>query len=312
MLTLQSIVQKIFSHHQMLVGNEQDTWESLNEYQFTKWLSPPPFSNADDDDEDDDEKEDENSYVCLVDHQGNSQVIKFVLQWEHYRVEERILKDLNGLHHVICLCGSFQIASWKCFGLVFDAYTVGALCKAIHERNLTKTYMEYLLEALAYVHEKGIIHRDVKHDNIGMKLDWKAEQPLQDLVLCDFGLAFYEKEMDEKLYEWNTGTIGYMAPEVMLLTGGREITNAVDIFSAGVVFAELLCGRIGLFETNARKARRSLDMLEEKPEEWFNEKQLSSVDPIGLDLLKKMLEYHPKKRITAKDALNHIYFSKAC
>ena len=87
-------------------------------------------------------------------------------------------------------------------------------------------------EALGHAHEKGLVHRDVKPDNILLDQLGKAH-------VADFGLAL-KVDFSNKQTEF-TGTPAYMSPEQ---AGGigNLVDQRSDIFSLGVVFYELLCG----------------------------------------------------------------------
>jgi len=91
-----------------------------------------------------------------------------------------------------------------------------------------------VLLALAYAHAQGVVHRDIKPDNI----------LLEDsrVLVGDFGLARAVSEVQDKLTATGTvvGTPDYMSPEQV--SGDREIDGRSDIFSLGCVLYELLSG----------------------------------------------------------------------
>jgi serine/threonine protein kinase len=89
-----------------------------------------------------------------------------------------------------------------------------------------------LLSALAHVHSRGIVHRDVKAENILLRSDGNP-------VLADFGLACHKSNPTEM--SRRCGSPGYAAPEVVQ---GQEYDEKVDIFGAGVVMYLLVTGRL--------------------------------------------------------------------
>lgn len=82
--------------------------------------------------------------------------------------------------------------------------------------------------------ERGVIHRDLKPANI-------LVNSRNEFKLADFGLARYVQEFDSSLLQTIAGTPLYMAPQILRKS---PYTTKCDIWSAGVIFYELLTGRI--------------------------------------------------------------------
>lgn len=186
-----------------------------------------------------------------------------------------------------------------------------------------KCLMLQLLNAVKTLHDRWIIHRDIKTSNL--LLNNKGI-----LKLADFGLA---RETFDEGGAMTPGvvTLWYRAPEVLL--GSSVYTKAIDIWSVGCIFAELLTNK-PLFNGNGDidqidKMFKILGSPTEKvwpdyPNMPHVKKFKFTVNPYstlkqrfsfltenGFDLLKQMLTYDPQQRITAEEALNHPYFTEA-
>jgi len=161
--------------------------------------------------------------------------------------------------------------------------------------------MRCLLEALSYLSDKKIMHRDLKPEN--MILKDKGDLQNATLKLVDFGLAT-QCDVPEYLFK-RCGTPGYVAPEIINAPSNENIhyTPKCDVFSAGVIFFILLTGK-SPFDGKSFQ-------------EILNQNKLCKIDfknpklkkhPHVLELLQKMLEINPIKRISAKDALADEFF----
>ena len=130
-------------------------------------------------------------------------------------------------------------------GLVFFvmAYISGDnLAKRLHEHGIldvdeTRRIVREVADALAYAHERGVVHRDIKPDNI--ILDAESGRSM----VTDFGIARAVTEGgDSRLTATGMaiGTPAYMSPEQA--AGERQIDGRSDLYSVGVVAYQMLCG----------------------------------------------------------------------
>jgi serine/threonine protein kinase len=138
-------------------------------------------------------------------------------------------------------------------------------------------------QALAAAHARGIVHRDIKPQNLMLRPD--------NLVkILDFGIARDIADQDS-LDSIPLGTLGYMSPEQI---GGGVLTRATDIFSLGVVLYELAAGAHPFLAKTASETTRAIALLDP------GATQISGAARVGqrdLDLLiRAMLAKDPSRR----------------
>jgi len=186
-----------------------------------------------------------------------------------------------------------------------------------------------LLCAIAWLHSAGILHRDLKPANL--LVDTKC-----NLKLCDFGLSrvddmHHDVGTNDADYTEYVVTRWYRAPEVIFERGAYS--RAVDIWSAGCIFAELIL-RKALFpgkdhmhqlslifsvlgkpddadiaQISNTMARDHMDRLPEYPPVSFA-RLLPDASDEAIDLLHGMLAANPAARLTAEEALEHTFLSE--
>jgi len=116
-----------------------------------------------------------------------------------------------------------------------DGQSVGELIQVggAIERARAVAIVIAVCDALAYAHDRGVIHRDLKPDNILLPRDGGAK-------VTDFGLAAIIADTRLTQPGLLLGTLGYMSPEQ---TRGEELDARSDLFSLGATFYEMITGR---------------------------------------------------------------------
>lgn len=157
--------------------------------------------------------------------------------------------------------------------------------------NLVALYMSQVLQGLVYLHEQGVIHRDIKGANI---LTTK-----QGLVkLADFGVASRTSGLHEASV---VGTPYWMAPEVIELTGA---TTASDIWSLGCTVIELLDGKPPYHTLQPMPALFRIVNDDHPP-------LPQGASPTALDFLMQCFQKDPNLRVSARKLLKHPWIVNA-
>ncbi|GAB2269920.1 Calcium-dependent protein kinase 10 [Dionaea muscipula] len=152
-------------------------------------------------------------------------------------------------------------------------------------------------EVVKMCHENGVIHRDLKPENF-LFANKKENSPLKAI---DFGLSVFFRP-GERFVEI-VGSPYYMAPEVLKRNYGPE----VDVWSAGVILYILLCGAPPFWaETEQGVALAILrGVIDFQREPW------PQISDSAKNLVRKMLDPNPKKRLTAQQVLEHPWIQNA-
>ncbi|TFY72888.1 hypothetical protein EVG20_g117 [Dentipellis fragilis] len=193
-----------------------------------------------------------------------------------------------------------------------------------------KTLMLQLLSAIAHCHSNWILHRDLKTSNLLMN-------NRGTIKVADFGLARrYGDPVGVGGMTQLVVTLWYrrvLSPAPEILMGAKTYSTAVDMWSVGCIFAELLLkeplfqakGEVDLLsmifkllgpptssswpDYSLLPLAKTITLPSPQPNQFRQKFQYMTA--AGIDLLMSLLTYDPERRITAEEALSHPYFSES-
>ena len=165
--------------------------------------------------------------------------------------------------------------------------------------------LNQLMEGISYLHSAGIVHRDMKPENIllskpipkGSRLDSSFQ-----VKLADFGLS--KLVAPNEILKLPCGTISYVAPEVLSQKGyGIEADN----WSIGVIMYLVIRGKLPF---NSEDKDEIIKEILNNKIDWKNDPVFSRLDPGLIEILHGLLEKDKAKRMTASEVLSHPWMHK--
>lgn len=191
--------------------------------------------------------------------------------------------------HILQLYEVLQTESYVC--MVTELCTGGELYDLVVERgSLSECEALHIFGQLclgvSYIHEQGIVHRDLKLENILLDSE-------HNVKISDFG--FTRAVEPHQWLDTRCGTMAYAPPE--MLTGARYQGPAVDIWSLGVILYTLLCGYLPFDdESEAVMQHRIVHSAPELP---------GTLSPEAHDILTQLLHKDPSQRPSTRSLLHH-------
>lgn len=173
-----------------------------------------------------------------------------------------------------------------------------------------KRLMKELLQGVEFLHKNHVMHRDLKPSNILINSKGK-------LKICDFGMSRQFSSMsDRACMTPNVCTLWYRAPELLL--GTSTYSSAIDMWSVGCIMGEFFLRGV-LFEGDSELEQLQIIVRTlQQPHNLLYDKFVAitkleggpTLTEAGFELLCQLLAYNPNKRITAQDALSHVWFDE--
>ncbi|KAF2833574.1 Pkinase-domain-containing protein [Ophiobolus disseminans] len=216
-----------------------------------------------------------------------------VADLKNMEMEIDLLKNLS--HDNIVKYNGFVRSSESLY-IILEYCENGSLhsiCKNFGKfpENLVALYMSQVLRGLQYLHEQGVIHRDIKGANILTTKEGNVK-------LADFGVATKQSGLDQSSV---VGTPYWMAPEVIELSGA---TTSSDIWSVGCTVIELIEGKPPYHKLQPMQALFRIVNDEHPPIP-------GSASSLLREFLMECFQKNPTLRISAKRLLKHPWILSA-
>ena len=233
---------------------------------------------------------------------------------ESMGTEIEIMKRVRH-QHVVALYELYESAS--CMWLILELVDGGDLNYFIsghkhYSEMVIAHHFKQVLQGLHYLHAQGVVHRDMKLDNILIK----GNHEYGEVKIADFGLSAlvrsenrsYDRNHSSKRKEFTGlqemwGTACYFAPEVI----SRNYGPQADMWSAGCILYEMLCGEHPFEADNDdelySKIQHARFTMEGKG--WDN------ISDSAKDLVRKILVVNPTDRVSASEAITHPWLVSA-
>ncbi|TYJ26675.1 hypothetical protein E1A91_A07G136600v1 [Gossypium mustelinum] len=248
------------------------------------------------------------TYLCTDPNSGEKFACKSIskkklrtaVDIEDVRREVQIMKHLPKHPNVVTLKDTFEdddavhIVMELCEGgELFDRI----VARGHYTERAAAGVMKTIVEVVQMCHKHGVMHRDLKPENF-LFANKKEASPLKAI---DFGLSVFFKPGE--LFNEIVGSPYYMAPEVLKRNYGPE----VDVWSAGVILYILVCGVPPFWAETEQGVAEAIirSVIDFKRDPW------PKVSDNAKDLVRKMLNPDPKKRLTAQEVLEHPWLQHA-
>ncbi|XP_044486992.1 CBL-interacting serine/threonine-protein kinase 10-like [Mangifera indica] len=183
----------------------------------------------------------------------------------------------------------FFVMEYAKSGELFNKVAKGKL-----KEDVARKYFQQLINAVDFLHSRGVYHRDIKPENLLLDEN-------ENLKISDFGLsALADCKRQDGLLHTTCGTPAYVAPEVINRKGYDG--EKADIWSCGVVLYVLLAGYLPFHDSNLMEVYRKIGKADFKCPHWFPQEVRR--------LLCKILDPNPSTRISISKIRESSWFRK--
>ncbi|CAI4043635.1 hypothetical protein SKDZ_10G1190 [Saccharomyces kudriavzevii ZP591] len=215
---------------------------------------------------------------------------------EALRSEVSTLKDLDHLNIVQYLGFENKNNIYSLFLEYVAGGSVGSLIRMYgrFDESLIRHLTTQVLKGLAYLHSKGILHRDMKADNLLLDQDGICK-------ISDFGISRKSKDIYSNSDMTMRGTVFWMAPEMVDTKQGYSAK--VDIWSLGCIVLEMFAGKRPWSNLEVVAAMFKIGKSKSAPP--IPEDTLPLISQVGRSFLDACFEINPEERPTATELLSH-------
>ncbi|RFU35908.1 hypothetical protein B7463_g448, partial [Scytalidium lignicola] len=236
-----------------------------------------------------------NSASAIHDHEGKANPLYLIKE------EIAIMKKLNH-PNLVSLIEVLDDPEEDSLYMVLEMCKKGVVMKVgLDERadpydaESCRCWFRDLILGIEYLHAQGVAHRDIKPDNLLLTED-------DVLKIVDFGVSeMFEKQSDMRTAK-SAGSPAFLPPELCVARHGDISGRAADIWSMGVSLYCLRFGRIPFERSGV------LELYEAIKNDNIVFEQ--DTEPEFLDLMRRLLEKDPEKRITMEELRNHPWVTK--
>ncbi|GFZ14158.1 CBL-interacting protein kinase 4 [Actinidia rufa] len=220
-------------------------------------------------------------------------------------MEPRIVREVAAMrrlsHHPNILQIHEVMATKTKIYLVMDLAAGGDLSTALARRRCrlpesgARRYFQQLVSALHFCHRQGVVHRDVKPQNLLLDSDGT-------LKISDFGLAALPENRQNLLLHTSCGTPAFAAPEVIRRGGGYDGAKA-DAWSCGVILFVFLAGNLPFDDSNLAAMYQKICRREFQFPDWISKQSKF--------IIYRLLDPNPISRMTLEALIDHSWFKKS-
>jgi len=249
--------------------------------------------------------------LALLEKEGS-----FLSRFNHNHVIRLIEKKLDGKkfenHDSFPKSVHYLVLEYAKKGELFDYIKLNSG----FFNKIARYFFRQIIFGLEYLHSNNICHRDIKIDNILLNENFILK--ISDFEFCE------EIKNSEGEYIYHTdklGTLSYMAPEffsvrmhpILKYYKIYHTGDKVDIFACGIFLFVMLTGFYP-FQSAEKIDSNYRHFYEGKSEVFWKDKKIKNVSEnisdSAKDLLNKMFEYYPEKRISIKEIKDHEFFNE--